>query len=360
MKQNTSFEAPQPQHRFLNREDVQDTLVMTQERLDALNYDYHNLSLDKNPGNLTHPYEQVTLFTIDTKPSDRASAVAQSTSYGINLDRRIEFAQQNIFNHRVNLSQTALGVAIGLKSPLYMNSLMNKDHRVWAHPLLVEGNPVAAVQLAFTVDHFQTKNWKYPESSELEHIFKKHKDALTDSARVLAAFSLQRDSLSRSLEINPPTTPDSFMISWDVINSSKDVLSPRYATHEEYVRTFKGQRAILTDPFKASALDRGDGEHVIIPIRANLNNPADIQQFGRKNIPPLLEKLQFVHGEVAQAYAPDLFPKVRYRVGLGNFEESQEAFRTSQSITEALKMGQAYGNPHISYTQAAHDILLPE
>jgi len=360
MKKSVSPESIEPSVyvSFKNRSDTQATLAMAQERLDALNDDYHYLSADMNPHSESHPYEEATLFTIDTRPTDRASAVAQSHSYDLIRDPRLEFSKDNIKNRRIILSQTALGVALKENKPQFMASYMNKNHAVWTHPLFTDGKQTAAIQLAFTMN--QNPNWNYPGNDEVEKVFKQHQEPLNEAAQALADLSLKTSSLSKSLEIQPPTTPDAFIVSWDVINSSYNVLSDRYATHEAYLEAWKAEREKITQPYNATILDRGDGEHIVVPIKADLNNLRSVKEFGKQNIHSLIEELQLAHAAVAKAYTPTIFPKIAVRVGVGNFENNQSNLPTSQAITETVKLAQYEPETFTAYTPQAREILLPE
>jgi len=358
MKKSVSPESAEPSVyvSFKNRRDTQGHLAMAQERLDALNEDYHYLSADMNPHSTTHPYEQVTLFNIDARPVDRASAVAQANSYDLVRDPRLEFSKEHIGNRRIILSQTALGAALGENKPQFMTSYMNKNHAVWAHPLFAGDKQAAAVQLAFTIN--DNPDWNYPGNDEVEKVFKKHQEPLNEVAHALATLALKTGSLSKSLEILPPTTPDAFIISWDVVNSTANVLSERYATHEAYLEAWKAERERITETHGATILDRGDGEHIIIPINGDLNDSGNVKQFGRVTIHPLLEELRKAHMNIAQAYVPDIFPNILLRVGIGNFEENQGGFLTSQAITETVKSAHQRPDSPYAFTQQASTILM--
>lgn len=360
MKKSVSSESSEPSVyvSFKNHSETKASLALAQERLDALNEDYHYLSADMNPRSDTHPYEEVTLFNIDTRPTDRASAIVQSHSYDLARDPRLEFSKENISNRRIILSQTALGAALKETKPQFMASYMNKNHAVWAHPLFTNGEQTAAIQLAFTMN--KNSSWNYPGNDEVETVFKRHQEPLNEVAQILAELSIKTTSLSKSLEIHPPTTPDAFIVSWDVINSSFNVLSDRYATHEAYLEAWKAERAKITQTYNATVLDRGDGEHLIVPIKADLNNQGSVKEFGKQHIHPLIEELRATHAAVAQAYAPAIFPKIALRVGLGNFENNQSNLPTSQAITETVKLARYEPETFIAYTPQARKVLLSE
>jgi len=355
MEKSVSSE-PSDEIRFINRSDVQDGLAIAQERLYALNEDYQNLSADINPHSDTHPYEQVTLFNLDERPTNRASAIAQANAHGLELDSRLDFSKASISNRRIILSQTALGAALNQNGPQFMTSYMNKDHTVWAHPLYVGQQQRAAIQLAFT--NGQNPDWKIPASEDVEKVFKKHERSLIQVARSLAILSLDTTSLSKELELQPPIIADSFMVSWDVINSTPDVLSARYPTHERYLDAFKKRRKTeVTRSYNVTYLDRGDGEHIIVPINGDLNNKDTAKLFGLEHINPLLQKLQATHDVVANAYAPTISPRIAVRVGMGNFEANENDFLTSQAITETVKRARRSKGSSVAYTPQARRTL---
>lgn len=358
-KSNPSEAVEPPQYtRFKDRPETEAVLQFAQEQIDGLNEDYNFLSADLNPRIDTHPYEQVTLFHIDKRPENRASAIVQAHSYELVDDERLDFSNTSIANRRIILSQTALGAALEEKTPQFMTSYMNQNHVVWAHPLMANGEQAAAIQLAFTQN--QHPEWLLPSNDAVEKVFEKHQKPLNEVARALADLALKTTSLSKSLEIQPPITPDSFIISWDITDSSRAVLSDQYAAHESYLDAWKAERDAITREYGVTILDRGDGEHIIIPINTDVHQQHLVNVFSKRTIPPLLRKLQAAHTAIAQSYKPDLFPKISFRVGVGNFEENQNGFLTSQDITETVKKSAYDNSTDASYTAKARTILLPE
>lgn len=344
---------PQPS-RFLKQSQTLDVLNTVQNSLDCLNEDLHQAGFDDNPQSKSHPYERSAFFTIDTRPTDRASAIASSVSYGLDRSPRLDFYKDNIENRRIILSKTALGIALQDKSPHFTVSEMNSNQLMWAHPLFVDGEQTAAVQIGFTLNSHD--HWIYPGNDDIEKIWHKHERGLAKAARDLTLLTPPNGSLTKSLEIAPPVSPTDFVISWDVVNSSRDVLSPLYPIHEAYLETWKAKRAQLTKDFDVTVLDRGDGEHIVVPLTASPFNDAQIREISKRTVLPLVRELKTAHDEIAKDFIPDIFRSINIGVGIGNTEEDQNGLPTGQVFTEIQSLRSKAVQP-IFFTPEAQRIL---
>ncbi len=350
-----SASGPMESPRFIYQPHTIDTLAMATERLDSINEDYHQLSVDQNPHLNTHPYEGAVLFTIDERPADRASAILHAPAYGLWNDPRLDFFKDSIERRRVILSQTALGKAIAETVPTFHSSKMNPEQQIiWARPIVDGDTTTGAVQLAYTIN--QDPEWNYPTNDEVENIWSKHERSMNEVARALSQLALRTGSLSRSLEIAPPVTPNAFIVHWDIQNSAKDALTDRYAQMAAYLEIWKAHRKELTDQLNATVLDRGDGEHIIIPITTDLNDPARVRTFGKRTIPDFVTALTAEHDRVAQSFAPDIFPKMHVGVGIGNIEKGENNNPTGQVLWDVMKLSRAE-DYSVAYTEAARNML---
>ena len=346
--------------RFIKQENTIATLAMAQERLDSLNYDYYELSSHDNPTLNTSPYEGAVLFGIDTRPSDRASALLHSASYGTGRGERLEFFEDTIKDRRIILSQSALQASLedGKKNhyQTFHDSKMNYGKQmVWAQPLVHDGVNVAAVQLAFTLNH--TPSWNVQSNDDVDKIWEKHRGQMAEVARGLADLALKTSSLSKSLEIMPPVTPNAIVIQWDVVNSRSDALTCNYAKQEAYLETWKAAREEITKESDATILDRGDGEYIILPFKhPDLNDLAAVRRYSKRKILPIIDQLVMKHAEISKSYLPELFKRINVTVSAGNIEEDQDGKPTSQVLYELKNLADT-STKSLVFSPAAKDIL---
>lgn len=353
-----------PEHqespRFINQQGTINTLNAAQERLDSLNEDYYDLSLQDNPRLKTQPYEGAVLFSVDKRPTNRASTLLHSPADELGHTGRLRFSQSTLEGKRIILSQSALQSSLidgeQNRSQTFHSSLMNPDEQiVWAQPLVHEGENVAAVQLAYTIN--QTPEWIYPSNDDVDKIWEKHRKPMAEVAKDLAALSLKTDSLSKSLEIMPPITSNAFVIQWDVVNSRANALTSHYATQEAYLETWKAARAEITKKLGVAVLDRGDGEFIVLPIEhINVHNRADVGLYAKREILPVINQLVETHNNIAAAYEPTLFEKIRISVGLGNIEEDQDGQPTGQVLYELKNLADSSAKP-LSFSPQAEKLL---
>jgi hypothetical protein len=346
--------------RFTHQKDTVDTLAMAQERLDAINYDCDELASRNNHNLDSHPYEGVVLFGIDARPTDRASALLHASSYGMDRNERLNFFEDTIKDRRIILSQSALQASLqdgeSNRYQTFHDSKMNYGNQiVWAQPLVHEGKNVAAVQLAFSIN--RTPNWNLPSNDGLDTIWQKHRAPMAEVARSIADLALKTSSLSKSLEIMPPVTPNAFVIQWDVVKSRSDALNQNYAKQEAYLETWKAAREEITKATGARILDRGDGEFIILPInQKDLNNDTAVRRYSKHEMLPIVDALVKKHAEIAYAYLPELFKKIKVTVGVGNIEEDQDGKPTGQVLYE-LKNLADYSTKSLVFSPAAEKIL---
>lgn len=346
--------------RFIHQQETIDTLGMAQTRLDSLNYDIDDLAFRDNPKSNNHPYEGAVLFSVDSRPTDRASALLHSPSYGMNRDDRLNYFKNNIQGRRIILSQSALKASLDDGEmnhyQTFHDSKMNYGKQmVWAQPLVHGGENIAAVQLAFTLNHRQS--WNAQSNDDVDKIWEKHQRPMAEVARGLAALAVKTSSLSKSLEIMPPVTPNAFVIQWDVVNSRSDALNGNYAKQEAYLETWKAAREDITKELGATILDRGDGEFIILPFEhMDLYNTPAIRRYSKREIIPIIDQLVEKHAEIAQQYLPELFKRINVTVGAGNIEEDQDGLPTGQVLYELKNLADS-STKSLVFSPAAKKIL---
>lgn len=356
---------PEPPLHFLDRKDTKEALEEADDALTGLNDDYSMLSQDKNSRLLSAPYEGALLFTLDSPSSTYASGILHKPAYGLEQSERLDFVNETAAHHRVMLSQTALGAALkeDRKEPSFRSSRMNPSHQtVWAHPLVAHDRHgkeelVGAIQLAATIN--DQPDWSQFGNDEVAMIWKSHHRTFERVARSLSALAQKAPSLSRSLEIAPPVTPNAYVIQWDVRNSTRTALSDNYPAFDAYLEAWKIQREKLTEELGVRILDRGEGEFIIVPLdeRLNLNDPKIVSRFGRDTVEPLVQNLLTAHHRVADAFRPTLFPHIYMGVGLGAIEDDKNNNPTGQVLWDIARTTSINSGSVISYTDSAKKAL---
>jgi len=348
--------------RFIHQQQTIDTLAVAKESLDALNDDYCDLDHTNNPRLNTRPYEGAVLFGIedDKHLPDRGFALLHSEAYDLDRGARLNFYKGAIDNKRVILSQTAIAETLKdsqkNRDQSFHSSKMNPTGQiVWGQPLLRNDQNVGVVQLAYTIN--ENPDWTYPSNEAVDKIWENHQRPMAEVARSLADLALKTNSLSKSLEILPPVTPNSFVIQWDVVNSRRDAMSSNYAAQEAYLESWKAARAEITDGSGARILDRGDGEFIILPInQRDLNNTAAVGQYSKREIMPIVNELVKKHAEIAAAYFPDLYKKIKVTVGAGNIEDDQDGRPNGQVLYELKNLADSSAKP-LAFSPSAEKLL---
>lgn len=351
---NRSPEKTPPSSRFIKQEDTISALREVNECLDEINQDLFDVSDADNLRSKTNPYESVAFFTIDARPTNRASAIANAAPYDLQHTSRLDHYKDTIENRRIILSKTALGKALATREPEFMTSEMNSNQLMWAHRVHIGDEVPAAVQIAYTLN--SPENWLYPGNDTLEKVWKKNEKGFVKAAKALMSLTPPGGSLTKSLEVAPPVHPDFVVLSWDGINSTGDVLSYRYPTYEAYLEAWKAKRAQITEAHNVTVLDRGDGEHIFVPLNVNPFDDSQVRHMSKRDILPLITELQSAHNQIAEDFKPDIFRRIKLGVGIGNVEEDQDNLPTGQVITEIESL-RASSQDSVFYTPEAKRVL---
>lgn len=373
MKKRSTVE-PEPSPRFISQPETIATLAQGAEVLKALNEAFYTVSYEQNPETAKSkdpvnktPYESVALFSLDTRPTNRASTLLYLPASELAPSERLDFSMDSIVNRRVILSHTALGQSLKEdREPTFRTSLMNPEKQlVMAFPLVLDTphepeRVIAAAQLSYTIN--QNPEWNYPGNDDLEKVWRSNKGAITELTRALGSLAQKTDSLSKKLEIAPPVTPNAYVIQWDIRNSTKSVLSYEYPIFEAYLEAWKEERQRITEPYNVQVLDRGEGEFIIIPFtnRLDVNSTYEVNRFGQTAIEPLVTQLIEAHARIAAAFAPHIFPRIYTGVGLGNVEEDQNNQPTGQVLWDVAKTSTIDPAAQVSYTATARQAIFGE
>jgi len=365
MSIKTTSGRPETPHPDISDKEIIDTLAFAQERLADLNGDLSTESADNNKKLSTDPYESAVFFNIDTRPSNRASALVHTPSYNLPSEeywQRLEFLNDTIVGKRIILSRSALNDSLidarKKHEQEFHDSLMNPGKQiVFAYPIVHEDAAIAAIQLAFTVNDDKFKHWALPSNKQLDTIWEKHRSSMAEVGSVLAILAMKTSSLSNSFEIQPPDVFDAIVIGWDVVNSRAEVRNGNYSKLVKYLERWKAARTEITKHLGAIALDRGDAEYIILPFNhVDTNNPGAIERYSKRNITPIIETLVNRHEEIAELSLPNMLKKVKFAVGIGNFEEDQDGNLSSKALYELKDLADGSAKS-IVYSPAAEKML---
>lgn len=286
-------------------------------------------------------FDGAVLFIRDNRYKDSAASVASINARARGVDR-FNFQTQHITGRRVDLLSSAVGDTFRTKTREFAPSKMNPKHHV------VLGMPVstleddAVFQLAFS-PHYGV----VPEQETVERVWMPHSDLISDSVETLLNQASGQTSLSDELLLNVPTTPNAYVMNWDLTGSSRIAANNypvlrHYLTHASELFTETTARAhgeLLTSS--------GDGQsfRFELPYPAiDRNNEAAVGEYGANTVLPISKQIFRAHNELARRYTPEIGP-IRIGIELGCYEpttlgDSSPSLWSIASDMEALPRDQ--------------------
>lgn len=313
-------------------------------------------------------FDGIVYFAKDQWHEDNASAVVTVQPDSTN-EERFKFYKEEIANHRVDLNATALGEGLMLREPAFLSSRMNPGRHVTiTHRTIVDDKLTGGLQTAFNTEYGPV-----PDSTKaINQVWDKHKGVVHDVAAAFEEFSgkLAKDfrseqyaSIGDVLELDPPTTPNAFTISWDLRGSTLLALK-KFGPLRNYLldtkRGFKEETLSLDDYYH----DQGDGQDIALWLPKigegfDRANKQEVRRFGKAKVLPLIERLLSVHESIAKDY-PDLKPHATFAIGLGYVEHDIHDARTSGAFWAASKVMKAsQPDATVLYAPSAREILFP-
>ena len=309
---------------------------------------------------LSPTFDGIVYFAIDQWHKDNASAVATVQPESADVDR-FAFYKNNIEHHRVDLGATALGLGLQQKEPQLIRSRMNPDrHTTWTHRAIVDNALVGGVQTAFNSSYGEIPS----DTRAITLAHAKHADVITEVAQAFHTLSLEIPSIGDMLELLAPATPNAFIASWDLRNSTPFAMA-NYGSLRNYLLDTKNTFNHLSADTSTYVHDTGDGQDISIWLPDNSknfdrSNPADVRAFGNGTVLPLIATLFAAHGDIARDYS-DVNPRINFVVGLGYVEHDRYDGRTSQTFWEVANHHKLHPEAPISFTDTARKVLqLPQ
>ena len=309
----------------------------------------HDTLFDEAP----QSFDGLVTFSIDNWHEQSASAVA-TLQPPTDDNERFAFYRTNIAHNRIDLAATAFGDAMHMHDPQYLKSRMNpKHHHTYAPRVVIDGRVTGGVQAAFNTTYGDV----IPEK-KLEAIWKQYTPAIQ---AVMHEFDQLADpkkmrSIGDTLELLAPTTPNAFIISWDMAGSTAMALSDeKYGALRNYLLDAKGIFNQLSSSYKGDYHDNGDGQDMIIwlPNDVDRSDPKSVGAFGHTTILPLLSDIQSAQQELVESDYQDINPKIRLAIGLAHVEKNHFEGRTSRELWEIDQVMNIAPRSAVGYTRAA-------
>lgn len=284
---------------------------------------------------LSPTFDGIVYFAVDKWHRNNASAVATVQPDSDDTNRFL-FYEKNIRRHRIDLGATALGTALHMPEPMLLKSRMNPDkHVTWAHRLIVDDEIAGGLQAAFN-----TSYGKAPERTDsIDKAWKKHASTVQDVAEAFHEFSHRADSIGDTLELLAPATPNAFILSWDLQNST-ELATKNYGALRNYLIDAKSLFRHETAPHSTHIHDTGDGQDITIwlPDGVDRASVASVRAFGERTVLPLLGTLDAAHRQFADDSYADINPAIHFALGLGYVEQDRHDERTSQEYWSIARL----------------------
>ena len=280
-------------------------------------------------------FDGVVLFIRDRHYTDTAASVA-AVNTEAQGNARFDFQNANINGHRVDLSSSTVGDTFRTKTSEFAQSKMNPNqHIVWGAPV-PGAEDDAVLQFAFSPQY-----GSLPDSAILDSEWDKNKHSISNSAITLLEISRSLASVSDELLLDVPTTPNAYVLNWD-LNGSTGVAESNYPILRHYLN-YAGRRfeGIVSDAGGALLNCAGDGQVYRFDLpspEVDRNDPYTMGRYGDTVILPAARALFTAHNQLAAHYKPYIGP-IRIGIELGCYEMTSlgESSPSLWSIAKSLE-----------------------
>ncbi len=248
--------------------------------------------------------------------------------------KRHEFARANVDGRAVDLSSSTLGTTFETRQSALLPSAMNRQHIVWGVHIPLSGTQEAVVQIVFD----KTAGTP-PSLGTIEKAWESHETEIVTPLKDLAALNLP--SLIEACRLGAPSTPNAFVLKWDVMDSSY-VARHDYGELRHFISTFEHTIEPIVDYYGGHIAGYdGDSQDIVVPIPSDIdrNNPREIKAFAARAITPLIDKIRIAHATIAPDYTPVM--RIRLGVGLGSVQTTLLGEQTGPvfwSVSDKMKM----------------------
>lgn len=281
----------------------------------------------------------VAIFVKDQWHTDNASLVAYAPRNKRRRHKLLSFTKKSIIGKRVDLAASTLGEIFKTRQSTLQPSRMYKHHNVWGAYAAVGLDLEFVIQLAFDTRFFKNNP---PTDALLADTWAKYQESMVNALYELDQYSVK--SFGDTLALDVPVTPNTYVIKWDIVNSTEHAAKD-YGEFRKFLVTYEGVANVLaayTDGSSTSYM--GDGQNIVLTLPPNIdpNDPKQVGAYGRKHVVPLISKLVNAHKSMNTPY------RLRFAVGLGYIETSQHNEQTGPVLWKLHRLLKSMNKPRYS------------
>lgn len=289
-----------------------------------------------------HPaFTGAVLFVPDGHHAGAAGA-AVTVNAGGRSRRQLAFTQRHVAGRRVDLRASTLGEMFRDPRSAYLPSRLNpRGHQVFGLGVPsaggAQGSPRAMVQLAFDVHQAHT----LPAPTFIQDAFADAAGQVTAATHELLRAGQAVPSIADALLLATPTTPNAYVVIWDVAGSTK-LARTQYGWLRHYLNEFGGRVAALVDEAGGRITShRGDGQNIVLVLPETVDpaDPASLRQYEADVAQPLVRAIIAAHSAIGRPMGI----KIRLSHGLTHVEASYLGEMTGPgffSLAKSLKASQ--------------------
>lgn len=278
---------------------------------------------------MTPAFDGITLFWPDHRQTGpyHATVADIATAQPLHGQRskRFEFYRQNIAHRHVRLGGTALEQTLLEGTASWRQSLRNSDHMTFGEPVFVDEKPIAIMQSVFN-----PRYGRLPDEDTYVSFWRSHQKTFQEISEGFREVDSRIESIGDTLELEVPSVPNAYILSWDLINSTSLTRRAYPATNNLLVdtkdlfseiiqKTLSHEENDTTSPRPYDYDDTGDGTHFLLWLPSY--EPTDITAFGNNIVIPLAQKLRERFMERIAPHYGDLKPEIRFTIDIGSVME---------------------------------------
>lgn len=299
----------------------------------------------------TSPFISAGLFIEDNHYKGEAGT-ASIVNTPIVQPEFIDFTENSIRGRRVDLTSTILGKTFATRETKFEISKLDPAHHLtWGIYRELRPNRGAVLQLVF-----DRRRAHLIDEEDVIHQIGPFLNGIWASSKLLIDEATQT-SLADELLLNVPTTPNAYVLKWDVLKSTTHV-NASYPLFRHYLSRFELAAEQLAAQYGAEITEyEGDSQNIIIALPQTIDK-SDLQsvgEFGHSVALPFAHHLITLHNTIAARYPTT--PKIRACLGLGYAEQATTGEVTGPIFWELAALLRNGSHENLAMNQAAQLVM---